>query len=180
MSPFLEAFGNAKTNMNDNSSRFGKFTKILFDGDGLISGAAISTYLLEKSRLVVHAPGERGYHVFYELIAGADASRRKELGVPASTADALERFPYLHADEEGGGPHARPTDEADDTNDPIPEEDPASTAPTATTVADGSAEPAAPAPSTPRPSSGAGSAEASRCAPMLSVVSHVFIHAPTE
>ena len=62
--PILESFGNARTLRNDNSSRFGKFTKILFSSEGLIAGAMISTYLLEKSRLIVHAPGERGYHAF--------------------------------------------------------------------------------------------------------------------
>ena len=89
--PVLESFGNARTVRNDNSSRFGKFTKILFDARGYIQGAAISTYLLEKSRLVSHAPGERGYHVFYELCAGAQRDTRKALALHGSTSG----FSYL-------------------------------------------------------------------------------------
>ena len=77
--PILEAFGNARTLRNDNSSRFGKFTKMLFGADGAIDGATISTYLLEKSRLIHHAPGERGYHAFYQLLAGAPKEKRKTL-----------------------------------------------------------------------------------------------------
>ena len=88
--PVLESFGNARTVRNDNSSRFGKFTKILFDAKGQIQGAAISTYLLEKSRLVSHASGERGYHVFHELCTGAQKETRKAL----TLRDAKE-FSYL-------------------------------------------------------------------------------------
>jgi len=70
VSPFLEMFGNAKTNMNDNSSRFGKFTKIWFK-DGKIIGAELVHYLLEKARLAGQGEGERSYHVFYGLVRGA-------------------------------------------------------------------------------------------------------------
>ena len=70
VSPFLEAFGNAKTNMNDNSSRFGKFTMIKIS-NGKVVGAAMENYLLEKARLVDQGGGERNYHIFYFLIKGA-------------------------------------------------------------------------------------------------------------
>ena len=75
VSPFLEGFGNAKTTMNDNSSRFGKFTKILFN-DGMIVGAEMDCYLLEKARLVDQGEHERNYHVFYGLIKGATAEEQ--------------------------------------------------------------------------------------------------------
>ena len=68
--PILEAFGNAKTLRNNNSSRFGKFMKIEFDRDNLVCSASIDTYLLEKSRIVTHTPGERAYHSFYQICAG--------------------------------------------------------------------------------------------------------------
>eukprot|EP01063_Lacrimia_lanifica_P007603 TRINITY_DN1488_c0_g5_i1.p1 TRINITY_DN1488_c0_g5~~TRINITY_DN1488_c0_g5_i1.p1 ORF type:complete len:1337 (+),score=510.48 TRINITY_DN1488_c0_g5_i1:201-4211(+) len=69
-SPFLEAFGNAKTSRNDNSSRFGKFMTIKFNDDGAVIGANITKYLLEKSRIVTAGPGERCYHSFYLAVRG--------------------------------------------------------------------------------------------------------------
>jgi len=68
--PVFEAFGNATTVMNPNSSRFGKFMRVLFDDAGAVAGASISTYLLEKSRLAVQQPGEANFHIFYQMLAG--------------------------------------------------------------------------------------------------------------
>ena len=65
--PLLEAFGNAKTTRNDNSSRFGKFVEIQFGKAGRISGAAVRTYLLERSRVVQVNDPERNYHIFYQV-----------------------------------------------------------------------------------------------------------------
>jgi hypothetical protein len=87
--PFLEAFGNAKTVRNDNSSRFGKFLKIEYDG-GRILGARIRHYLLEKARVVAPQAGERNYHIFYQLARGATPQERKDLRV-----GAVEEYAYL-------------------------------------------------------------------------------------
>ncbi|XP_015265429.1 PREDICTED: myosin-11 isoform X3 [Gekko japonicus] len=77
--PILEAFGNAKTVKNDNSSRFGKFIRINFDVTGYIVGANIETYLLEKSRAIRQAKEERTFHIFYYMIAGASDKMKDEL-----------------------------------------------------------------------------------------------------
>ncbi|KAI9457605.1 myosin II heavy chain [Lactarius psammicola] len=71
--PILEAFGNAQTQRNNNSSRFGKFVRISFAPDGSIAGANIDWYLLEKSRVIVRAAAERSFHVFYQLLEGGSA-----------------------------------------------------------------------------------------------------------
>lgn len=89
--PILEAFGNAKTLRNNNSSRFGKFVEIHFGKKHEVVGGFVSHYLLEKSRIISQASGERNYHVFYQLIAGADQELADKLGL--TTPD---QFKYLN------------------------------------------------------------------------------------
>uniref|UniRef100_A0A8C5WQ59 Myosin IXB n=1 Tax=Laticauda laticaudata TaxID=8630 RepID=A0A8C5WQ59_LATLA len=76
--PVLEAFGNAKTAHNNNSSRFGKFIQVNYLENGIVRGAVVEKYLLEKSRLVSQEKNERNYHVFYYLLLGANEEERKE------------------------------------------------------------------------------------------------------
>lgn len=121
--PIMEAFGNAKTTRNDNSSRFGKYIEvgfvhlprswltgqILFNKTHDIVGARIRTYLLERSRLVYQPESERNYHIFYQLLAGAPAKERKNLHLPTQPSD----FAYLA----GGGPSSTPIPGVDDAKE---------------------------------------------------------------
>ncbi|VDO30677.1 unnamed protein product [Onchocerca flexuosa] len=77
--PVLEAFGNAKTVRNNNSSRFGKFIRTHFSKDGKLAGGDIEHYLFEKSRVVRQAPGERSYHIYYQLMSGFHPKIREDL-----------------------------------------------------------------------------------------------------
>ncbi|KAL5511492.1 MYO2 [Sanghuangporus vaninii] len=107
--PILEAFGNAKTTRNDNSSRFGKYIQILFDSKQEIVGARIRTYLLERSRLVYQPETERNYHIFYQLCAGTPLKERKDLGLDTD----ITKFHYLRQ----GGPTSTPIPGVDDAED---------------------------------------------------------------
>ncbi|KZT36991.1 myosin 5 [Sistotremastrum suecicum HHB10207 ss-3] len=107
--PILEAFGNAKTTRNDNSSRFGKYIQILFDGKQQIVGARIRTYLLERSRLNYQPEIERNYHIFYQLCAGAPLKERKDLGLDID----ITKFHYLRQ----GGPNSTPIPGVDDAEE---------------------------------------------------------------
>ena len=79
--PILESFGNAKTMRNNNSSRFGKYLRIVFDSRGHIIGGTIKHFLLEKSRVSDQLNGERTFHFFYQLCRGAPPKLREKLGL---------------------------------------------------------------------------------------------------
>ncbi len=82
--PLLEAFGNAKTLRNHNSSRFGKYVEIFFDPlSGAVTGAAVRTYLLERSRVVAVNNPERSFHIFYQVGLGSTSWSRHSAGKEA-------------------------------------------------------------------------------------------------
>jgi len=90
--PLLEAFGNAKTLRNNNSSRFGKYMEVQFDGSGDPEGGRVTNYLLEKSRVVYQTKGERNFHIFYQVLAGANAQLKSELRI-----ESPDKYNYLSA-----------------------------------------------------------------------------------
>lgn len=89
--PILEAFGNAQTVRNNNSSRFGKFVRIEFTPLGAIAGATIDWYLLEKSRVTARSEKERSFHVFYQLLKGGSKELKRDLLL----TDSPEDYQYL-------------------------------------------------------------------------------------
>ena len=90
VNPVLEAFGNAKTKRNNNSSRFGKLFQVQFDAKGAIVGGNLISYLLEKSRVVHTSKGERGYHIFYQLCKGGSKEQ-----IEALHLNDYKKFEYL-------------------------------------------------------------------------------------
>ncbi|KRX03464.1 Regulator of chromosome condensation 1/beta-lactamase-inhibitor protein II [Pseudocohnilembus persalinus] len=94
--PVLEALGNAKTVMNDNSSRFGKYVTLIVEKKSKkIIGAKIISYLLEKSRIIKQGEGERGFHIFYHLIYGASEQFLQQYQLPKLIKNKPEYFNYL-------------------------------------------------------------------------------------
>ncbi|KAJ1950734.1 Myosin type-2 heavy chain 1 [Linderina macrospora] len=113
--PVFESFGNAKTTRNDNSSRFGKFLDIKFERRRQqIVGGRIRTFLLERSRVAYQPPTERNYHIFYQLLAGADSELREQLSLDGKYG-SWEAFHYTCQGGSGYGTIAGVDDGADFT-----------------------------------------------------------------
>ena len=105
--PVLEAFGNARTLRNDNSSRFGKFIELGFTRAGHLVGAKVQTYLLEKVRIAFHGSGERNYHIFYQLLRGATDEEKEKFEFDEGDTGGMELPMYYHFTGQGGAPHLR-------------------------------------------------------------------------
>ena len=113
-SPILEAFGNASTLRNPNSSRFGRWMELTFDGNNHITGSTITSYLLEVGRVTATSPGERSYHIFYQILRGMDKAELQQLGV--SSACVAHRYlagtatipPTASGSADGGSSNAGP------------------------------------------------------------------------
>ncbi|XP_041372213.1 uncharacterized protein LOC121385560 isoform X2 [Gigantopelta aegis] len=99
VNPLLEAFGNAKTVLNDNSSRFAKYLEIGFDDKFQITDATIRDYMLEKSRVVSHSEGEANFHVFYSFLAGLDENEKKDFKLDSANFRIAPK-PYPKRKEE--------------------------------------------------------------------------------
>ena len=91
VNPLLEAFGNAKTRINDNSSRFGKYLEIYFEQDGTVVGAKFKEYLLEKSRVAFQSDYESTFHIFSHLFAGLSCAEKLQYGLLRSP----EKYRYM-------------------------------------------------------------------------------------
>lgn len=109
--PLLEAFGNAKTVKNNNSSRFGKFIQVNFTEFGKIISAKIFNYLLEKSRIVKIQPEERNYHIFYQFLFGANEQERAKYQLKDPTYYKYLKFGCFKVEDEDDAKNFQETKE---------------------------------------------------------------------